>query len=60
MVGNIAIMQCKNRQKMTEIEWTNHFALSITGTPCTTDVKMHELTDNTTKTCCGNFGADIF
>jgi hypothetical protein len=59
IVGNVGILQGKNQRKMTEIEWTNRFAPSITGTPSTTDVKMHELTDNTTKTCCAKFGVDI-
>jgi hypothetical protein len=59
VVGNVGRSQWKNPHKMTLIEWTNRFALSITGTPKATNIKMHRLTDNTTKTCCAKFGADI-
>ena len=59
IVGNVGILQGKNQHKMAEIEWTNRFAMSITGTPKATDIKMRRLTDNTAKTCCAKFGADI-
>jgi hypothetical protein len=59
IVGNVGILQGKNQHKMAEIEWTNRFAPSINGTPGTTVVKMRELTDNITKTCCAKFGMDI-
>ena len=59
IVGNVVRSQRKNPHKMTLIEWTNRFAMSITGTPKATDIKMLRLTDNTAKTCCAKFGADI-